>query len=399
MVEKVGTYFYIFPEYTQGRKILWDGIDKEGFKFLDHIPQEIRKRTSNQEMIIELVSGSIFQVVGADKGRIDTIVGTNPIGCVFSEYSLQDPRAWDYIRPILAENGGWCIFNFTPRGENHAYDLLSMAENNDAWFTQVLTVDDTQAIPKEVLKQEREEIIQKNGDDSLFLQEYYCSFTGSVQGAFYVKQLQDMEANGRMCKGLYEPTLPVDTWWDLGMDDSMSIVFTQIVGKELRIIDYLENSGEGLSFYAKQLQEKKYVYGEHNFPHDGDVREMGTGVSRKETAMSLGIKPLNIIKRPDRKEDGIEAVRSILPKCWIDTEKCARLIACLKNFTKEYDEINKVFKNRPVHNWATHGADSVQTFALGYKAKMPTVKLHFSTDKWGRTKIQKTPLQNKTFGA
>ena len=116
--ERVGAYYYIFPTYNQGKKILWNGADKEGTRFLDHFPEATRKRNVGNEMFIEFKNGSTFQVVGSD--NIDSIVGTNPLGVVFSEYSLQDPQAWDYIRPILAENDGWAIFNFTPRGDNHA---------------------------------------------------------------------------------------------------------------------------------------------------------------------------------------------------------------------------------------------------------------------------------------
>ncbi len=121
-VKKVGIYYYFFPHFSQGRKILWDGIDKEGFRFLDHIPKELISGNPNStEMKIRLRNGSIIQIIGTN--NIDSIVGTNPIGCVFTEYSLQDPRAWSLIRPILVENGGWAVFNFTPRGANHGKDI------------------------------------------------------------------------------------------------------------------------------------------------------------------------------------------------------------------------------------------------------------------------------------
>ncbi len=170
MLERVGSYYYFFPTYSQGKKILWDGADKGGFKFLDHFPKNLlASKPNDTEMKVKLVNGSVFQIIGTD--NIDSIVGTNPVGCVFSEYSLQNPKAWDFIRPILAENGGWAVFNFTPRGMNHGFNILQQAKDSDKWFWQVLTVDDTGVIPKDVLEEEKKQMPQ-----ALFEQEYYCKF-------------------------------------------------------------------------------------------------------------------------------------------------------------------------------------------------------------------------------
>lgn len=178
MWKRVGTYHYVFPEYNQGRKVLWDGIDRDGFRFMDHIPQIIRKDTNHTEMKITLKNGSVFQIVGSDK--MDNIVGTNPIGIAFSEYPLQKTNVWDYYRPILAENGGWAIFGFTPRGMNHGWKILQQArENRDSWFSEVLTVDDTEVVPVDVLAQEKKEM-----PAALFRQEYYCEFIEGA-GAFF----------------------------------------------------------------------------------------------------------------------------------------------------------------------------------------------------------------------
>ena len=380
MVERKGTYYYLFPTFTQAKKVLWDGMDKTGFKFMDHFPKELVARTNSTELQVELVNGSMFQLIGTD--NIDRVVGTNPVGCLFSEYSLQDPRAWDYLRPILLENEGFAIFNFTPRGKNHAHDLLMAAKNDPAWFSEVLTVHDTKAIPPDILEQERKEIIQKNGDDAIYLQEYECSFTGGSQGAYYAKYMSDMENENRICRSVYDPKLPVNTYWDLGMDDSMAIVFVQTFGKEIRFCDYLEGSGEGIEYYIKKLKEKPYVYNQHYFPHDGEVRELGTGRSRKDVAESLGLRPLFIVPAPAHKADGIQAVRTILPRVWIDEEKCARLIEALKNYTKEFDEMNKIYKDRPVHDWTSHACDAVQTCALGHKDVQIVVGLYDREEDW-----------------
>lgn len=358
MLERVGTYYYLFPTYSQGKKIIWNGMDRDGFKFIDHIPEEIRRRTDNTEMIIELKNGSIFQVIGTDK--IDSIVGTNPIGCVFSEYSLQNPKAWDFLRPILAENGGWAVFNYTPRGKNHGYDLYQMAKDNPDWYTELLTVNDTKIITDEMIDAER----VSGMDEDLIQQEFYCCFNAAIQGAYYSKQIKKAEEENRITNVPYEASLPVHTFWDLGVGDSTCIWFIQAVGKELRMIDYYEASGEGLPYYAKILKERGYVYGTHNAPHDIAVRELGSGKSRIETAKSLGI-DFKIVKNISI-EDGINAVRLVFDKCWFDATKCKQGLNALINYHKEYDENRKEYKNTAYHDWSSHAADGFRMFAVGY---------------------------------
>lgn len=371
LFEKVGAYYYIFPTYNQGKKILWNGADKEGMRFMDHIPEETRLRTVGNEMFIELQNGSTFQIIGSD--NIDSIVGTNPMGIVFSEYALQDPQAWDYIRPILAENEGWAIFNFTPRGENHAKELLDYAKTDPKhWFVSMLDVRDTGALSPETLEQEKREIIAKNGDDAIYQQEYFNSFQAAMQGSYYGKIIEKMEKDGRITNVPYEPNLPVDTYWDLGINDSMTVGFFQKFGTGSRMIDYLEGSGEGLGYYIQELSTKGFVYGKHYAPHDIVVKELGTGKSRLETAKSLGI-TFETVLQSDGKlksavpmlpiEDGILAVRNKLQTLHIDSEKCARVIKCLKNYRKDFDEINKVYRNSPRHDWSSHCADMMRAWA------------------------------------
>lgn len=371
MYERIGAYFYFFPTYAQGKKILWDGRDRAGFKFTDHFPKGARKGTNKQEMKIEMKNGSIFQVIGTDK--IDAIVGSNPLGCVFTEYALQNPASWDFIRPILAENGGWAIFNFTPRGKNHGYNLFKMAQSDpDIWFAEVLTVDDTGAIPVAVLAQERKEIIAKDGNDAFYQQEYMCSFEVPIQGSYYGLQLMDADEQKRIGNVPYDPSARVDTAWDLGIGDEMAIWFFQIVGQEIRVIDYYETTGEGLPYYVKHLQNKPYVYENHYAPHDIEVRELNTGKSRRETAKGLGI---DFTVAPMlRVEDGIEAVRSILARCWFDSVKCEKGLSALRSYHKEFDEKNQTFKLRPHHDWASHGADAFRTFAVSYRKKVKSVR-------------------------
>lgn len=369
--KKVGAYYYIFPTYNQGKKILWNGADKDGVRFLDHLPEATRKRTVGNEMFIEFKNGSTFQVIGSD--NINSIVGTNPLGVVFSEYSLQDPQAWDYIRPILAENGGWAIFNFTPRGENHAKELLDYALTDpEHWYVSILSVDDTGAMSPDILEQEKREIIAKNGDDSIFQQEYYNSFTASLQGSYYGKIIERMQEEGKITNVPYESNLLVDTWWDLGINDSMSIGFFQKFGLGWRMIDYIEGSGEGLAYYKRLMDEKGYTYGKHYAPHDIVVKELGSGKSRLETAKELGITFQTIFENDKIKsavpnlsiQDGIEALRNRLMTLHIDEKKCERVIKALKNYHKDYDEVNKVYRNNPKHDWSSHASDMMRYWAI-----------------------------------
>lgn len=367
MLERIGSYYYVFPEFAQGRKILWDGADRDGFRFIDHFPQElIEGQRNDTEMKLRYKNGSLFQIVGSD--RYDSVMGTNPIGMIFSEYALQDPNCWGYFRPILAENGGWAIFNFTPRGENHAYQLYELAKNDPVhWFCQLLTVDDTQAVKPDVLAQEKAEIIRLDGNDALYQQEYFCNFTVPIAGAYFADNIMIAYREGRVGHVPHEPRLTVDTWWDLGINDRMSIWFTQSVGQELRVIDFMEASGQGFPWYIGKMKEKSYVYGRHTAPHDIEVRELTNGKSRRETAQALGINFDVAPKLPIH--EGIDAVRGVFPKAWFDSEKCKDGLNALKNYRKQFDEKRRTYMNQPYHDWSSNAADAFRTLATALDFK------------------------------
>ena len=314
-------------------------------------------------------NGSIIQIIGSE--NYNALMGTNPVGCVLSEYALQDPRAWDYIRPILRENGGWAVFNSTPRGHNHLYDLYNMAKGNPDWFCELLTIKDTGVLTEQDMIDER-----KSGmSEDLIQQEFYCSFDAALPGAFFAREMDQARVQGRICKLPIVPGIPINTYWDLGMDDSTAIWFTQIVGREIHVIDYEEYSGEGLAFYANLLREKKerngWSYDVHVAPHDIEVRELGTGKSRLEIAAEMGL-CFEVAPRPQRKEDAIEAARVLLASCWFDKNRCDLGIQALISYRKDYDEKNRVFRLKPVHDWASHGADAFQTMALGFRFRSAT---------------------------
>ena len=356
-LKRKGLYWHLLPTYNQGRKIVWDGMTRDGRSFLEHFPKELWANVNNTDMRLELKNGSIYQVVGTD--NVDRLVGSNPVGVVFSEYSLQDPRAWDLVRPILAENGGWAMFIYTARGRNHGYDLFNMANRNERWFCQKLSIDDTSVLTQEAIEEERE----AGMPEELIQQEFYCSFDAPLVGSYYGSLMAKALAEERIKNVPYEPRLEVHTAWDLGMGDSTAIIWFQQFGNEYRIIDYYENQGEGIPHYVKIVREKDYIYGRHIAPHDIKVREMGTGKSRFEVARDLGIR-FDVCPNI-QVDDGIEAVRSIIPRCYFDEKKCSILVEALRQYRKDYDEKNKVYKNRPLHDWSSHGADAFRYLALG----------------------------------
>jgi len=361
MFQRVGVYYYIFPTFAQARRVIWDGIDKEGKQFMDHFPKEITAGKNESQMKLDAVNGSIFQLVGSDK--IDAILGTNPVGVVFSEYALQDPTAWGFIRPILAENDGWAIFASTVRGENHFYDLYELAKHDpEKWYVQMDKASETKAIQAGVLEQERSEIIRLYGDDALYQQEYECNFSVPIAGAYYAEHISRAYHDGRVGNVPHEPRVSVDTWWDLGLNDRMSIWFTQSVGQELRLIDYMEGANQGIDAYVLKLKEKGYVYGRHTAPHDIEVRELTSVRSRRDTARSLGI-DFDVAPRLGIM-DGIDAARGLFSKCYFDADKCREGLNALKSYRKEYDEKRKTYLNHPLHDWSSNGSDAFRTLAV-----------------------------------
>lgn len=374
-LQRVGTYYYLFPTYGQARKVLWDGRDRDGFAFMSHFPDQIISKKNESELRVELVNGSAVQLVGTD--NIDSIVGTNPIGCVFSEFALQDPRAWDYIRPILRENGGWAIFDYTPRGKNHGYHLYEMARSNPEWYAEILTVNDTKALSEADIQRERDEGMSED----MIQQEYYCSFQGVQNGSVFGLAMESADKEGRICGVPWNPELAVSTWWDIGTGDPTAIWFTQDVGREIHVIDYYENAGAGVGIdhYVKHLQSLPYIWGTHNGPHDLQAHQFAAnGKSTLEVAASLGIK-FKVVDKMD-KQAQINAGRSFIKRCWFDRKKTERGRLALVSYHYEWNEKRLAFSAEPYHDWSSNGSDAYMQLAVGHKAspiktKTPTIEI------------------------
>lgn len=345
-------YAYVAPLLKQAKQVSWDYLKD----FTRPIPDI---RINESELRVDFPWGARIQLFGADNG--DAMRGLYLDGVIMDEYADMSPKFFsEIIRPALSDREGWAIFIGSAKGGTPFHDLYEAVKNDEKWFVQTYKASETGVISSEEL-----EDAKKIMDEDEFAQEYECSWTASIQGAYYGKQLAEAEAEGRICNVPYDPILPVNTYWDLGVGDATSIWFVQIYKQELRVIDYYENSGEGLPHYARILQEKRYVYGDHYAPHDIQVRELGTGKSRLETARLLGISFRITPMLPV--DDGIDAARAIIQKCWFDVKKCEFGLQALRNYRKEWDDRRQEYKSRPFHDWSSHAADAFRYFAVSAK--------------------------------
>lgn len=365
-----GNYFYVFPTKTMARQALWENIDSDGFKLLDHIPKEYITRRSNQEMLLELSNGSTIRVLGYDKDP-DSIRGIACKGAVFSEFAFSDPTSYKTMIPALRESGGWVIFNSTPNGRNHFYDLWQGVFQSPRWFASLLQTYDPKAdgysglIKKELFTQimDEEGLSQEDVE-----REYGVSFSAGMKGAYYLDNIDKAYSQGRVSDFAYDDTLKVDTFWDLGVDDSTAVFFRQKVNNKLIFIDYYQNSGKDLQFYIKVLEDKGYNYGTHYLPHDAKQRSLQTGSSTadmfedmlRETKLSSDIWVLERLPV----QDGINAVRSRFSRYHFDLSRCHEGIKCLEMYHRRWDKRRSVFLKEPVHDGNSHAADALRMEAI-----------------------------------
>ena len=367
MVQRTGNYWHMLPKYAQARLAIWEAVNPHtGLRRIDEaFPKELRTRTNSQNMTIEFVNGATWRLVGSD--NYNKLVGAPPVGITASEYALADPRCWAYLRPILRENGGWAAFISTPRGRNHFYRMFAEAEQDPDWFVQRLTVGDTHLLGAEALAKERAEYVREYGEDdgdSFFRQEYYCDFDAALVGTYFAKAISQAQEGGRITSVPYDPRLLVHTSWDLGMDDDTAIWFWQVSGQQVRVIDYLHARYTQLSEYASLLRAKSYAYGDHNLPHDVQITDISAtgGMSRKDTLEALGLR-VQVVPRVSAKADAINAIRNVLPRCVFDATKCKAGLDSLAQYRRAWDHERKVFADKPLHDWTSHGVDAFDGMA------------------------------------
>jgi hypothetical protein len=366
----------MLPQANQARKAIWKAINPHtGKRRIDEaFPIALRRTTNDQEMFIEFLNGSTWQVVGSD--NYNSLVGSPPAGITFSEWALANPASWAYLSPILAENDGWAVFIYTSRGRNHGASLYETARNDPSWFADLQSVDETGVFTPDALEQAKRDLLAVYRDrriaDALYRQEYECSFDAAVIGAYYAPLLEEATNEGRVGRVPYDPAYPVITAWDLGIRDATAIWFCQVVGREPRLIDYYEATGEALPHYAKVLDAKRYLYSHHLLPHDAKVRELGTGQSRVETLQKLGVGNIHVVDQLPLM-DGIDASRRLISRAAFDTTTSdsmagrngGRGLDVLRNYRAEWDEQRRTLKSTPTHDWSSHGADAFRMLAVG----------------------------------
>ena len=379
--QRVATYWHMLPLANQARKAIWTAINPHtGKRRIDEaFPLELRASTNDQEMFIRFKNGSTWQVLGSD--NFNSLVGSPPAGVVFSEFAIANPAAWAYLRPIMAENDGWALFITTPRGKNHAFNLLKSAKQDPQWWCEVQTVDETNVFSAEKLDRERQELINLFGEgvgDSLFKQEYYCSFEAAIPGAYYARELNDIIVTGRIAKVEHDPIFNTHTAWDLGFNDSTSIWWFQVIHGEIRVLDYHESNGQTIPFYAGLLEKKRdefgYRYGTHWLPHDARAKTLASGGKSiiEQLSSKIELKSLKIVPNLSL-QDGIQASRMALQRAWFDEERCEKGIECLRQYQREYDDSKQCFRDHPRHDWTSHGADAFRMLSIAWKeeAKLP----------------------------
>lgn len=354
--QRVADYWHCLPEYAQARKAIWTAVNPHtGRRRIDEaFPHELRAQTWEHEMAIRFKNGSMWRVVGSDNPN--SLVGTAPAGLVMSEYALGNPASWGYLSPILEENGGWAMFITTPRGRNHAYSTFQLAKSMpDKWLAELSSVHQS-GFPLERVEQARQEyhgIFGRDAGDALIEQEYFCSFEAAILGSYWGRVLNEIRLKGQIREFRIEPGFPVHRAWDLGKGAHMVIWFFQIIGAEVRIVDFVQGHAVGIPGFARIIREEKNIRGGIDYvPHDARVVELGTEKSRIETMIGCGLNP-EIVPIMGV-EDGIQAGERVLARCWFREEACREGLEGLANYRADWDQDLKRFTDQPVKDWSEH---------------------------------------------
>jgi len=343
-------YAYVAPHYNQAKDVAWG--------YLKEYTREIPGVEYNEsELRADLPGDRRIRLYGAE--NYERLRGLYFDGVVMDEFGDMNPLAWSsVIRPALSDRTGWAVFIGTPKGRNRFYELWQASQIKDDWFSLELKASETGIIPETELSAAKEDLTEDQ-----YAQEFECSFAAAVQGAYYAHLIEQARADGRITSVPVEGMVETHVAFDLGIGDATSLWFCQQVGKETRIVDFYESSGVGLDHYKQVLNDKSYLYGQFLFPHDVAVRELGTGRSRQEVLETLGIR-VTVVPRLSV-DDGINAVRKLLPSCWFDGERCEDGLLKLTQYRAEYDEKRQVLKPRPLHDWTSHAADAFRYLAIG----------------------------------
>ena len=370
-LQRVGTHVYLFPLYAQARAVIWQGMDFDGRPFLSAIPDALVTKKNTARMEIELFNGSRLVLAGSN--NYDSLMGTNPVTIIYSEFALHNPLARQYLNPILLQNKGLEIINSTPRGMNHLYDLYTTVRDNPNYHVEHLSIDQTKKNDGSPIFSDADlkSAKEMGMSDEMIRQELYCDFTVGNLGAYFTREMQDMEREGRIMSLAPDPSIPLHTCSDIGGTDATAMLLYQVVGKFIHVLYLIHDTGKGLKHYLDQAemirQKMNCHWGYHWMPHD--VKQKHQGWEHTESRIMQARKhgwQLQVVPKVNF-EDGIEAVRYMFPRIRIDKQNCSLAIRALNEYQREYDDEKACFDKKPLDNWATHIADAFRYLAINYK--------------------------------
>ncbi len=351
-----GRYAYIAPYYSQAKTIAWD--------YLLKFSQPVLTKANQSELWVELVNGARIRLFGADTG--ENLRGLYLDGVVLDEYADMKPSIWgSVVRPLLADRGGFATFIGTPKGHNQFWDVYNNATKDSDWYVKTLRASQTNLLPDAELADAAKMMSQDQ-----YLAEFECDFESSILGAYYGKEMRQLTDQGRITEVKHDPMFKVHTAWDLGYSDDTAIWFFQVIHGEIRLLDYHYSNGQPVAFYAGIVEsremERGYEYGYHYLPHDARAKTLASNRSViEQLGDKLPIKTLRIVPNLGL-QDGIQASRLALTRAWFD-HKCEDGIECLRQYQREYDEDKKVFRDKPRHDWTSHGADAWRYLSIVWK--------------------------------
>lgn len=353
-------FYFIAPTYSQAKRISWQYLHT----FTDNIPNmefneaDLRCTFPHNNAKIQLLSGENYT----------SLKGVYSDGTVHDEFGSMNPLVWqEAVRPTLSDRAGWSLFMGTPVGANHFKELYDygLSEQNPEWMSAMFKASETGIIPELELQSAKATM-----DESTYMQEYECSFSSGLVGAYFTRELEKAESEGRIGNFPYDPALPVETAWDLGISDSTTIWFFQLLRGIPTFIGYYEISGVSIKHVVKDLKDKNFVFGEHIMPHDARARDLSTGRTIEQNLFSLGIRPIRVIPRVGQKRESVNAARMLIAKARFDRKGCEQGLKCLWNYRRKWNEKTMCFDENPLHDWSSHGSDAFQQAALGIRDEM-----------------------------
>ena len=353
-----GQYAYVAPYLSQSKNIAWS--------YLLKFAEPIIEKKNESELWVMLINGARIRLFGADNA--EALRGLFLDGIVLDEFADMRPKVWsEIIRPLLADRKGWCTFIGTPKGHNNFWEIYKRGEQEPNWYVKVLRASQTGLLDADELADAR-----KMMDENQYLQEFECDFESAIVGAYYGKEMREVTDQGRIQHIKVDPDYPTYTFFDLGYSDSTAIWFAQFIGNEIRVVDYHSSNGHNVQYYIELLEEKGYKYGLHFLPHDARAKTLASNKSIiEQMAEGLGLKNMRIVPSLSI-QDGIQAVRMLFPKIFFDF-KCEEGIECLRQYQREWDDDKRCFKDKPRHDWTSHGADAFRMMAIAYQ-KDPEIK-------------------------